>query len=111
MPEITEEWLGQVGFKYREPERGQPFRHWKLTFAERDDYGLYIETTMPGWLNKAGEHVGKESGWFLWIGREASFLHLRHVFKQAEIVALVEFLSGQPWVPSKAGHVPVRSKW
>ena len=110
MAAITEDWLAEVGFKYREPGERQPFRHWTLTFAEQDDYGLYLETTKPGWLNSKGEHVSAESGWFLWIGREHKFMHLRHVFEQSEVTALVEALAGQPWTPTKAGHVPVRCR-
>lgn len=110
MSEITEDWLASVGFKYREPEERQPFRHWTLTFFEPDDYGLYLETTMPGWLNSQGDHINADGGWFLWIGREHKFMHLRHVYEQSEIVALVEALTGQPWVPTKAGHVPVKKK-
>lgn len=108
--DITEEWLASVGFKYREPGERQPFRHWTLQFYETEDYGLYLETTKPGWLNRAGEHVNADKGWFLWIGREARYLHLRHVFKQIEIVKLVEALSGQTWTPDKRGHVPVVSR-
>lgn len=108
MAQITEEWLAEVGFKYREPTDRQPFRHWKLRFSEPEDYGLYIETTMGGWINGSGEHVFADSGWFLWIGRAHCFLHVRHVSEREEIVALVEALSGQPWEPSKIGLVPVR---
>ncbi len=61
MPEITEDWLAEVGFKYRPPLERQPFRHWTLTFNEPDDYGLYLETTMPGWLNAAGEHPSSQT--------------------------------------------------
>jgi hypothetical protein len=107
---ITEDWLGSVGFKYREPGERQSFRHWTLQFSERDDHGLYIETTMTGHFNDNGEHVGADRGWYLWIGREYHFFHLRHVFKRSEIVALVEALSGQPWTPDKRGNVPVRER-
>ena len=105
--EITEEWLADVGFKYREPGERQAFRHWTLQFSEWTDHGLYIETTMPGVINRNGEHVGKDSGWFVWLGREHKFLHVRHMHLRKEIVALVEALSGQPWTPTKSGMVPV----
>ena len=105
--DITEEWLAAVGFKYREPGARQSFRHWTLQFWEPDDHGLYLETTMPGWFNAAGEHINADSGWFLWIGRGAQFFHTRHVFKQIEIINLVEALSGQTWTPDKRGLVPV----
>lgn len=108
MTAITEGWLASVGFKYREPGERQQFRHWTLTFSEPDDCGLYLETTMPGWINRNGEHVGKDRGWFLWLGREHKFMHLRHVFETEEIVAIVEALAGQSWVPTKAGCVPVK---
>lgn len=46
---ITEDWLAEVGFKYRDPGERQPFRHWTLTFSEPDDYGLYIEERLALW--------------------------------------------------------------
>lgn len=104
---ITEEWLASVGFKYRKPGAGQSFRHWTLQFLEPDDHGLYLETTMPGWFNASGEHINADSGWYLWIGRGPHFFHTRHVFKQIEIINLVEALSGQTWTPDKRGLVPV----
>lgn len=106
-PRISEDWLASVGFKFREPMDGQPFRHWTLRFSEWSDHGFYIETTKPGWMNSAGEHVGKDGGWFVWIGREHKFIHTRHMFMRREMVALVEALAGQPWTPSKSGMVPV----
>ena len=108
--EITEDWLSSVGFKYREPGERQQFRHWTLQFAEPDDYGLYLETTMPGWINEKSEHINADSGWFLWIGRRHQTFHIRHVYKQSEIVALVEALVGQTWTPDKRGMVPVKKR-
>jgi hypothetical protein len=105
--QITEDWLGSVGFKYEEPKGRQPFRHWTLQFFQLDAHGLYIETTMPGHVNAQGEHVDADRGWYLWIGLGYHFFHLRHVFTRSEIVALVEALSGQPWTPDKRGMVPV----
>jgi len=107
---ITEEWLAEVGFKYREPGERQQWKHWTLTFAEHDDHGLYIETTAPGWLNRNGDLINGDSGWFLWIGRGTQHLHLRHVFERSEIVAVVEALTGEPWIPSRMGHVPVKRR-
>lgn len=108
MVAITEEWLGDVGFKYREPGERQQFRHWTLTFSEPDDYGMYLETTKSGWLNAQGEHIGADGGWFLWLGREHKFIHLRYVYERDEIIAVVEALTGQKWEPTRMGHVPVR---
>ena len=110
MAEITEDWLASVGFKYRDPGERQQWRHWTLTFSEPDDHGMYLETTMPGWLNRLGEHVGADQGWYLWLGRESRFIHLRHVHEQEEIIAVVEALTGQPWVPTRAGNVPVKRR-
>lgn len=105
-PELTENWLADVGFKYREPGERQSFRHWTLQFSEWTDHGLYIETTMPGVINRHGEHVGKDSGWFVWLGREHKFMHIRHMYYRKEMVALVEAVSGKPWTPTKVGLVP-----
>ena len=110
MAEITEDWLASVGFKYRDPEERQQWKHWTLTFSEPDDYGLYIETTAPGWLNRHGEHIAADSGWYLWIGRGTQYMHLRHVFEQIEIVALVEALTGMKWELTKLGNVRVLGK-
>lgn len=108
MQEITEDWLAEVGFKYREPEDRQPWRHWTLTFSEADDHGLYLETTQPGWLNSHGDHVGADQGWYLWLGRDHKFIHLRHVWDRSEIVAVVEALIGRKWEPTRMGNVAVR---
>ena len=108
MGKITEEWLAECGFKYRDPLERQPFRHWTLTFAEPDNHGLCIETTMPGWLNRYGDHVGSDGGWFVWIGRDSQFLHVRRMYVQSEMVALVEALAGQAWGPSRRGLVPIK---
>lgn len=110
MVAITEEWLGEVGFKYREPEERQTFRHWTLTFSQHDDDGLYIETTAPGWYNRNDELVNGDSGWFLWMGRGVHHFHLRHVWEREEIIAIVEAIIGQPWVPSRMGFVQVKRK-
>lgn len=108
MVALTEEWLGEVGFKYREPEEWQPWRHWTLTFGEPDDYGMYLETTKSGWLNRHGDHIGADHGWYLWLGRGTQHIHLRHVTEREEIIAVVEALTGQKWEPTRSGNVPVR---
>jgi hypothetical protein len=96
---LTEEWLLSVGFKYREPDERQTFRHWFLKFDENDNYGLYIETTKPGWFNRNGEHIGADNGWYLWAGREHNFFHLRHIHNLSDIITIVEALSGYEWKP------------
>lgn len=108
--EITDGWLASVGFKYREPDERQSFRHWTLTFNQHDDDGLYIETTAPGWFNRHGDHINADGGWFLWIGRKHHHLHLRHVWDRSEIIAIVEAIIGQRWVPSRMGFVQVKRK-
>lgn len=105
--EISEDWLASVGFKYREPGERQIFRHWTLKFSEWRDHGLYIETTMPGFINRNGEHVGGDRGWFVWLGREHRFFHIRHMHQRREMISLVEALTGQTWVPNRCGNVPV----
>ena len=91
--------MAKVGFKYREPEERQQFRHWILKFDEKDDYGLYIETTKPGWFNRDGDHINADSGWFLWVGREHHHFHLRHIHNQSDMIAIVEAFSGYEWKP------------
>jgi hypothetical protein len=108
MGTITEEWLASVGFKYRDPEQGQQWKHWKLTFNEPDDYGMYIETTAPGWLNRDGDLIAGDTGWYVWLGRNSQFMHIRHMHTQAEMIALVEALSGLPWEPTRMGNVQVK---
>lgn len=96
---LTEEWLASVGFKYNEPGEMQTFRHWFLKFNEKNDHGLYIRTTKPGWFNRNGEHISADNGWFLWVGREHNSFHLRHIHNQSDIINIVEALSGYEWRP------------
>ena len=97
---LTEEWLASVGFKYRDPHGRQPFKHWAIKFNEKNDYGLEIETTKPGWINQHGEHIGADGGWFLWIKREHKHIHLRHILTRAEMIQIIEAISGLPWNPN-----------
>lgn len=100
---LTEEWLSSVDFKFRDPVDRQPFRHWSIKISESHDYGLAVETTMPGFINGDGEHIGADGGWFLWINREHKHIHIRHIFTRGEMIAMIEALSGWPWNP--ANHV------
>jgi hypothetical protein len=99
--EISEDWLRAVGFKWHQMER-QPDKHWLLWLGdavrESDDSLLSYEDIG---LELAPGFDGK---WFCWFrsdaaGRYHRFIHIRHLRTQADLVKLVEAITGLPWTP------------
>lgn len=103
---ITEEWLKSVGFKWHRLER-QPSKHWLLwlgsglvnpagdreRIACREDLG--IELAYNGLTDQ---------NWFCWLRSDSAhryhrFIHVRHLHTEAEVIALVEALTGLSWNP------------
>lgn len=96
---ITEEWLRSVGFKWHQLER-QPNRHWLL----------WLGNAMPKGFMASYEDIGVEvapsiSGtWFCWLRSDVShrygrFIHIRNLTTTAELVRLIEGITGQAWDP------------
>jgi hypothetical protein len=97
---ITEEWLSEVGFKWHQMER-QPNKHWLL----------WLGGAMPSWFLVSFEDIGIELApstdgtWFCWLRSDVShrygrFIHIRHLQTRAEVVRLIEGLTGARWDPA-----------
>lgn len=103
---LTEAWLaGEAGFKWSQAER-QTHKHWTLWLGWASEDGgrlstiedLGIEVTMAWWTNRNGDVVGDETAWNCWLkGMNRSLLHVRYIRTRAELIALIEALTGQPW--------------
>jgi hypothetical protein len=106
---ITADWLKEVGFRWHQLER-QADKQWLLWLggAIRDrltsfeDLGLELSPRI----------VGNNATWHCWVRADTShrysrFLHIRPVSTRAEVIRLVEALSGQAWNPANhyAGNV------
>jgi len=109
-PEITEEWLREVGFKWSQIDR-QPSKHWLLWLGGCLDCPREIgESSERRFFRSGYDEIGIEvaqdsSGtWFCWFrsdvaGRYGRFIHVRHVRFQLELVMLVVAISGRTWKP------------
>jgi hypothetical protein len=106
---ITEDWLRAAGFKWHQFER-QPDKHWLLWLGEatkdRDSFTSYEDIGIelaPCWFkNYLGEDAGDVGKWFCWLrddaaGRYHRFIHLRHLRTIADLVLLIEGITGQQW--------------
>lgn len=109
MAEITEDWLREIGFKWHQFDR-QPAKHWLLWLGDAiaskttgyEDLG--IELAPAWWQNRHGDDMGDVGGWNCWLradsaGRYHRFIHVRHLHRQSDLIALVEALTGQAWNP------------
>lgn len=103
---ITEEWLKEVGFKWHQIER-QPDKQWCLwmgrcidhpdNWSSPEDFGIEI-------CAGAYSGPGRSPRWFCWFrgdsaGRYHRFIHVRHLSTQAEVIHIIEALSGREWKP------------
>ena len=103
---LTEEWLADVaGFKWSQQDR-QTHKHWTLWLgwaanpqhAIIEDLG--VEVTQAWWPGRNGDPVGDVTAWNCWLkGMNSSFLHIRYIRTQGELIELLEALTGQPWDP------------
>lgn len=107
---ITDEWLKAMGFRQQPPHDRQPTAHWLLWFGhtseERafgsfDDAGLELCATQ---LQRVASY-DKDDRYHAWLRSDFShsrgrFLHIRYITTRADVVTLVEALSGVPWDPS-----------
>ena len=92
---LTEDFLKAVGFKWHQLER-QPDKHWLLwintEWGSCDEIGIEVAPNCPTDKTK----------WFCWFrsdtsGRYSRFVHVRHIRTEADLVRLVEAVSGQDW--------------
>jgi len=111
---ITEDWLRACGFRWSQEDR-QPHKHWLLWLADAcvdregrrvsasDDLGIELTLGING-----------EPWWYCWVradyaGRYTRFLHIRHMTTQAEVVQLIEAMTGRPWDPADVFYGALRS--
>lgn len=104
---IAEDWLKEVGFKWHQIDR-QTSKQWCLwmgrcidcpggTWSSPEDFGIEIAH---------GAYMGPEKpdAWHCWFrgdtaGRYHRFIHVRALRTQAEVIRIVEALSGREWKP------------
>lgn len=106
---ITKDWLRSVGFKWHtvsgaDPDEKNP-KHWTLWFGSIAGY-----EPEQVWKFSDDEDLGIEltdgkGFWFCWAradysGRYSRFLHIRHLKEQADLIRIVEALSGAQWNPA-----------
>jgi hypothetical protein len=112
---ITEDWLKSVGFKWHQFDR-QPDKHWLLwlggglrqkpSLTDYEDIGIELAANLP-----LRDDVAE---WFCWLrsdcaGRYHRFIHLRHIVTRGDVIALVEAISGRPWMPENHFYGSLRS--
>lgn len=93
---LTEDWLREVGFKWHQLER-QPHKHWVLWLGScvgdaAESLGLEVSPSCLG-------------GWHCWFRSDLShrygrFIHIRELHTRADLIRLVEAISGQEWNPA-----------
>lgn len=112
---ITEDWLREVGFKWHQFDR-QPNKQWLLWIGRASDqWGL--DTQDLGVELAPGSYDAKaddRAGWFCWLRSDSSyryarFIHVRRLRTRADVVRLVEGLTGQPWNPELHLHGAVHN--
>lgn len=102
---LTDEWLSEVDFKWRQDER-QPNKHWKLIIqVASDEFRCWeptaIELQRCGWVGGSGHYIGDPDKWMLWVtDRFDRTAYIRDICWQEEVRTLAEILSGRPWDPS-----------
>ena len=99
---ITDEWLAEVDFKWRQEKR-QPNKHWNLA-CNIESRGVLEQTTIEvqrnGWKNRKGDYIGDPSSWMLWITDTFQrTVFIRNIRWQEEITLLAEVITGRPWKP------------
>lgn len=103
---LCDDLLRFMGFKWDQRDR-QPSKHWLLwigdackdasnpegkAFCGSDELGIELaKSSVPG-----------DEWWYCWIrsdfaSRYGRFLHVRHVSRWGEIVALIDALTGRPF--------------
>lgn len=95
---ISEEWLSEIGFKWHQLDR-QQHKHWLLWLGDAlgsratsfDELGIEVS-------------MGSDGQWFCWLrsdhaGRYSRFIHIRYIKSQAELIGLIEGVTGLSWQP------------
>lgn len=97
---ITEDWLRSVGFKWHQLER-QPSKMWVLWLGDCTRTGISSFEDLG--IEVADNQNYPTPGTFTVFLRSdtahqySRFIHIRYVHTKAEVIALVEALTGQKW--------------
>lgn len=90
---ITDEWLGEIGFKWHQEER-QPSKHWSITLG----WGAPNTRACMEDLNIEVASGAMDGEWFCWLRRGTRFspdsIHIRHIKYQHELEELITALTG-----------------
>lgn len=111
---ISEDWLRECGFKWEQLDR-QPSKHWLLWIA--DACIDPVKDRMWSSPDDLGIEVAQDSQskwWYCWLradyaGRYSRLLHIRHITQKAEVIELIEALTGRSFVPSDCLYGSFRS--
>lgn len=100
---ITEEWLKANGFKWHQLDR-QPDKHWLLWLGGAIDGGMFTTFEDLG-IEVAPNCPTDRAKWFCWLrgdsaGRYHRFIHLRHIETTADLVKIIEAISGATFDPA-----------
>jgi len=120
---IDEDWLKEVGFKWHQFPR-QPEKQWllwlgdavcateKQTFGRKISFGPSYEDIGIELSSGGQKDVGP--CWFCWLRsdtahRYSRFLHIRHLRTRADLIRLIEGITGQAWDPTNNLYGAMRS--
>src|SRR6266853_2421226 len=107
---ITEEWLKSAGFKWEQYDR-QPEKMWTLWLGSAlvDEVNgnkrrMFADTTDVGVEVTACKRDGAVINWSCFLrsdaaGRYHRFIHIRYLVFQSELIAIIEGLTGQKFIP------------
>ncbi len=107
---ITEEWLKSVGFKWEQYDR-QSSKMWTLWLgsalvdeADGNKRRMFGDATDVGIEVSTGLHAHEVTTWSCFLrsdtaGRYHRFIHLRYLLYRDELVAMIEAITGQKFIP------------
>lgn len=91
--ELTDEWLGKIGFKWTQEER-QTRKHWRLTLG----WGAPNTRACMDDLSIEVASGSMDNAWFCWLQRGTrfsdNFLHVRAIKYQNELTEIITALTG-----------------
>lgn len=112
---ITEEWLRSIGFRWEQLDK-QPTKHWLLWLADACIDPVETSRRMFAASEDLGIEVADDQrgAWFCWLradyaGRYSRFLHVRHIAERAELVSLIEAVTGRPFIATDVLYGSFRS--
>lgn len=105
---LSDEWLEQAGFKWHQLDR-RPTKQWLLWLGDAmlEDWHTFEDLGIEVSLCDSGAGID-EARWNCWLRsdtahRYSRFIHIRRIFTRAELILMIEGLTGQAWNP--ANHI------